>query len=462
MPGTIESCYPGITPDELGRLGTRIEQYRNQAAEKDRLQEQSGHISRNIGAARARGEATHELKSTMRQLSRELAALKASLAGIEQQIDEILDAAKQPAQDHADDTRCQTTPRYRSQHAANECYAVDLLQDETADWNAYAINHPATSLYHRAEWRNLITETFGHRAYYCIARNRAGQTVGILPLIRLSSRLFGDFIVSMPYFNYGGPLGDCLEVETALIEYAARLAVDLGVSHVEFRDEIPRDGMPSRTEKVNMILPLPDSADILWNSFPSKLRAQIRRAGREHSRTVHGGLELLDEFYCVFARNMRDLGTPVYGKSFFRHILETFPDDCRIIVSRYRNKPVAAAFLARSGDRMEIPWASTIREVNHLSINMLLYWEVLQYAIKSGCSSFDFGRSSVDSGTYRFKQQWGASPVQLYWHYWLGEAGELPSLNPSNPKYALFIRLWKRLPVAVTKVLGPPIVRNLP
>ena len=111
---------------------------------------------------------------------------------------------------------------------------------------------------------------------------------------------------------------------------------------------------------------------------------------------------------------------------------------------------------------MEIPWASTIRDVNHLSINMLLYWAALEHSINNGFRQFDFGRSTKSAGTYRFKQQWGARPVQLFWHYWLDGSDELPSLNPSNPKFALFIRLWKRLPVAVTRLIGPMIVKNLP
>jgi FemAB-related protein (PEP-CTERM system-associated) len=159
---------------------------------------------------------------------------------------------------------------------------------------------------------------------------------------------------------------------------------------------------------------------------------------------------------------MRDLGTPFYGKPFFYNILESFPENSQIIVLRMNNQPVAAGFLIGYRDTLEIPWASTIRDVNQLSMNMLLYWEALKFAIQSGFRYFNFGRSSRDAGTFRFKQQWGAQPKQLYWHYWLGEQGELPTLNPSNPKYALLINLWKRLPVTLTRWLGPPIVKNLP
>lgn len=246
------------------------------------------------------------------------------------------------------------------------------------------------------------------------------------------------------------------------MDFANNLARDLGTNHIEYRDETARDGYPVKTEKANMILALPDTQEQLWNGFTSKLRAQIRRPQREDTDVQLGGEELLNAFYSVFARNMRDLGTPVYGKLFFRKILKCFPKQSRIIIVHLEYRPVAAAFLLGYKDTLQIPWASTVRDVNHLSINMLLYWEVLKFAVNNDYSYFDFGRSSKGSGTFRFKQQWGAKPKQLFWHYWLADTAELPELNPSNPKYVLAINIWKRLPVIFTKWLGPIIVKNLP
>ena len=159
---------------------------------------------------------------------------------------------------------------------------------------------------------------------------------------------------------------------------------------------------------------------------------------------------------------MRDLGTPVYSKNLFKNILNNFPESARIIIIQLNNKPVSAAFLIGYKDKLEIPWASTIKEVNHLSINMLLYWEVLSFAISKKYNFFDFGRSSINAGTYKFKKQWGAQGKESYWHYWLDENTEMPSLNPNNPKYKLVISIWKKLPVSLTRIIGPSIVKNLP
>jgi FemAB-related protein (PEP-CTERM system-associated) len=159
---------------------------------------------------------------------------------------------------------------------------------------------------------------------------------------------------------------------------------------------------------------------------------------------------------------MRDLGTPVYGKKFFRNILETFPDSTRIISVVLGGKTVASGILSWFKDSLEVPWASSINDYREMCPNNLLYWEAIRFAIRNGSAKFDFGRSTPGEGTFRFKKQWGAKPVQLYWQYLLEQGKSIPELNPKNPRYRLAIKIWQQLPLAVTNVLGPLIVRNIP
>ena len=345
-------------------------------------------------------------------------------------------------------------------------YTIRRLGDgdeAEAAWDGFLASRGEATLYHRARWRRLIQTLFGHEGWYFYATGASGEIVGILPLIRLRSRLFGDYLVSMPYVNYGGAIGIHPDVEHALMRAACEQAQQAGVGHIEFRDTQPRPSdWKVRTDKLVMELALPESPEQLWDGFTPKLRAQIRRPQREQTEVAHGGMELLPEFYRVFARNMRDLGTPVYSDEFFSAIMTAFPVAARIVLVRHAGRPVAAAFLLGDGPRMEIPWASSLREYNQMGVNMLLYWEVLRDAMAGSYRVFDFGRSSVDSGTYRFKKQWGAQPRQLYWHYWLADGQDMPQLTPSSPKYQMAIRLWKRLPVFVANRLGPYIVKNLP
>lgn len=340
--------------------------------------------------------------------------------------------------------------------------SVEKLEIGDEDrWDAFVARQPDARIYHLSQWRQLIRSVFGHESIYLCA-TRGKEVVGALPLVRLKSRLFGDYMVSMPYFNYGGAIADDQATSLLLVEAASEQARKLGCSHVEFRDLVPHPSLPARTDKVTMEMILPDTGEALWAGFTPKLRAQIRKPQKEGAEYIQGGSELLNDFYHVFARNMRDLGTPVYPKKFFEKILSTFPANARIALVRHKQTAVAAGFLLGYRDRLEIPWASSLREYNSLGVNMLLYAETLKRASEDGLHYFDFGRSSVNSGTYKFKKQWGSKERQLYWHYWLANGAALPQLTTANPKYQLAIALWKRLPLVIANTLGPSIVKSLP
>jgi len=331
-------------------------------------------------------------------------------------------------------------------------------------WDEYVTRHPSARLYHLSRWRDVIQQSMGHR-YHALAAMEDGRIAGVLPLVHLNSWMFGSFLVSLPYFNYGGILADSPDVARLLYAQAGDLADQLGARHVELRQAEPLvEDAPTKTHKVAMHLALPDDPDVLWESLKPKVRNQIRKPQKAGLVARHGHLDLLDDFYTVFARNMRDLGTPVYAKAFFRTILEAFPQRSHVVTVYLADEQtcVAAGFLLGDRRMLEIPWASSLRSHNSLSPNNLLYWEVLRYGCEQGYGVFDFGRSSKDSGTYRFKKQWGAEPVPLHWQYWLPVGGELPELNPQNARYQRRIALWRRMPVWLTRLVGPHIVRNLP
>lgn len=335
-------------------------------------------------------------------------------------------------------------------------------ENETIKWDRYVQDHPHATGYHLSAWRKVVTHAFGHQTFYFMAQNQQGEVRGVLPLVLLSSKLFGRFLVSMPFVNYGGVLADSDEPRDRLLTAALAIAQETDAAHLELRQQTPDLPWLSKRHKVSMHLPLPRDFDTLWKAFPSKLRSQIRRAQREEMTVRIDGVDLLDPFYEVFSRGMRDLGTPVYGKSFFRTILETFNKEARIVVvSRHKN-PLAVGFVYGFGTTLEIPWAASDRRYNRFAPNMLLYNSTLEYACREGFRVFDFGRSTVDSGTFRFKQQWGAEPIPLYWYYWLKEGNHLPELNPQNQKYRLAVQIWKQLPLIGTKIIGPSIAKHLP
>lgn len=332
-----------------------------------------------------------------------------------------------------------------------------------SNWDAYVDKHDQAGVYHLSLWSDVLTEVFGSDCFYLAAISDDGCVCGVLPLVLFKNRLFGRFTVSMPYFNHGGVLADNPEIEALILEHAIALSDSYAVSHLELREFHPRDGdWQCKTEKVLMCLDLPGDPDVLWKAIGAKRRSQIKRPDREGASVKIGSVELVDDFYRVFSQNMRDLGTPVYAKKLFSTILRKLPESSHIVVIYLKNTPVAAAFLIGYKQTIEIPWASSLREFNRFGTNMKLYWEVLKFSISKGYQVFDFGRSTIDGPTYKFKKQWGSEPRQCYWNYWIAEGTELPQLNPQNPKYRLAIEGWKKLPLFAANFMGPHIVKHLP
>ncbi|MCI0400695.1 MAG: FemAB family PEP-CTERM system-associated protein [Gammaproteobacteria bacterium] len=334
---------------------------------------------------------------------------------------------------------------------------------EASRWDSFVQSAKDATSYHQFGWKAVITKSFGHQCHYLAAIDDKGGWQGVLPLVHMRSRIFGNFIVSVPFVNYGGLLCRDEAATSILLGEADKLRRLYGATHVELRHVAQSiEGVPTKLHKVTMVLELASDVDAQWQAFSPKLRNQVRKAERGGLRSVIGHLELLDGFYQVFTRNMRDLGTPVYAKSFFRSVLEAFPETTRIFAVDYGGRTIAAGIASWFRDAFEIPWASSISDYKSLCPNNMLYWEAMRFAINNGFRRFDFGRSTPLEGTYKFKKQWGALPVQLHWQYLMDVGDQMLELNPENPKYQVAIRAWKRLPVPVTRILGPPIVRNIP
>ena len=334
-----------------------------------------------------------------------------------------------------------------------------------AEWDAFVRTQPGWTHFHLAGWRTVIGRVHRHQCLYLAARHtEGGQLVAVLPLVRVRSLMFGHYLVSMPFVNYGGPLGS-EEGIRALVDEATAVAARWRVKLLELRSRTPLPvTLPVSHRKLTVVLDLPSDPDALWASLPTKLRSQIRRP-RKDGVEVRFGRSELDAFHNVFAHHMRDLGTPAQPKAFFQAIAEVFPDDVHFAVAYHEGRPVAAGCGVTWGDEFEITWASALRSHNAMSPNMLVYWELMDRMARAGVRVFNFGRCSPDSGTYRFKMQWGGREERLWWyqrtpHAVAAEGAATPS--PDQGFFALAARVWQRLPVPVATRLGPSIVRFIP
>lgn len=360
-------------------------------------------------------------------------------------------------------------------------------EQDAADWEEFLACSPKRHHALSWSWSKVLPEVFHHKAYMLIARE-AGAVVGICPLYHVKSLLFGGSLISVPYLNSGGVITERADVSQAIVSRADELGKQLRTRYIEYRSagaDPHLEGRIPAAEKrrVTMVLPLSRDPEQLFSSFTPKLRSQIRRPSKAGYFAQVSGIHISEDesvkaFYRVFSEHMRDLGTPSYPRELYGKVQKQFGSRCRIVTVWKENEPVAAGLTigspkverrnAENGSSptsipttAEIPWASSLRRFHKDSPNMLLYWEAIKTACADGYDAYDFGRSAPDSGTFRFKQQWGAEPSELRWYYQIF-SGSLPDVSPNNPKYELMVRCWKKLPLGVANTLGSWISRSIP
>jgi FemAB-related protein (PEP-CTERM system-associated) len=331
-----------------------------------------------------------------------------------------------------------------------------------AKWNEFVHASPRASFYHRAEWRSINERCFGHATAY-LGAFEGDRMVGVLPLVHLKSVLFGSVACSMPFVNYGGPAGESDDIEEALIEAASAIAAEWRADYLEMRSQRHLgDQYPCSDHKVSMTIALDPDPEVVMGQFKREQRKEIRRAEKRGFVTKFGG-ELVDVFYQVLTESWHELGTPIFDLTYLRAILTAFPDTTRVcMVYDADGAPAAGALIAIHNGTVEGMWLGMRREHRQDLVGYVLYWELIKYACEAGAQTFHLGRSTKDSGGEQFKKKWNAETLQLYWHYVLRTRTDIPALNPQNPKYRFAIQAWRRLPVSVTKVLGPLIARNIP
>lgn len=332
---------------------------------------------------------------------------------------------------------------------------------DAAAWDAFVEATPQATFFHRYAWRTINATVFGHRPHYLLAE-RAGRIEGVLPLVEVKSRLFGHALVSTPFCVYGGIVATSEAARMTLDAEAQRLAAELGVGHLEYRDrDTPaHSDWPGTELYVTFRKPIDPEVEKNLLAIPRKQRAMVRKG-------IKNGLVAeaeagVDGFFRVYADNVRRHGTPALPKRYFAALREAFGRDCEVLLVRTKSGRVVSGVLSfRFRDEILPYYAGDTVEARALAANDFKYWELMRRACEQGIRVFDYGRSKVGTGPYDFKRNWGFEPQPLNYRYKLVRAQRLPENNPNNPKYRLFIRAWQRLPLPVANFLGPYVVRNL-
>jgi FemAB-related protein (PEP-CTERM system-associated) len=326
-------------------------------------------------------------------------------------------------------------------------------ESDRENWDAYVVAHPASHFGQRVAWKALTERFFRVTPHYWLAESD-GRIRGVLPLFEKR----GHALFSAP----GGLLADDEATAAQLIEPARELLKRQALDWIELRDQrVAWPGLETSTEHLTLELALESSTEAQWKAFDAKLRNQVRK-GERSAFTTRWGREHVREFHRVLLQNMRDLGTPIRSVEYFAAALELFGADADALVMDLEQRPVGAMFTVAHGARFFDPWASSLRRYLALCPNHVLYWAAIRRAIERGMRRFDFGRSQRTSGTYSFKAQWGAEPVQLYYQYALGRAGKMPTLEDQKGSFSAAVAIWRRLPVPVAGVLGERVRRGFP
>jgi FemAB-related protein (PEP-CTERM system-associated) len=329
-----------------------------------------------------------------------------------------------------------------------------------ARWEAFVAVSPAATFFHRAAWQPLLREVFGHATYFLYAE-RDGAIEGILPLAQVKSRLFGNALAALPFAVYGGVVTATTEAAAALEVEAERIALELGVAHLEYRNlDVRHADWPAQDLYVTFRKEILPEDEANMNAIPRKQRAMVRKS-------IKNGLRAevdtnADRFFALYADNVHRHGTPAMPKRWFDSLMRAFGADCDVLtVVAADGTPVSSVLSFYFRDEILPYYAGDAVRARELAANDFKYWSLMCHARQRGCKLFDYGRSKVGSGSYSFKKNWGFEPRPLHYEYRLYQRDSIPQNNPNNPKYKLMIAAWRRMPIALANFLGPFIVRNL-
>jgi len=337
-----------------------------------------------------------------------------------------------------------------------------ISPENSINWNQYLVNKPESNFYQRYEWKNINEEAFGHKCFYLTAE-KDQKIIGVFPIVYIKSKLFGKILSSMPFVNFGSLCTDSPIATDLLLEEAKQLVKKSDADYLEIRSLTSvSDSLPSSLNKVSMTINLDKDPDVIWNGFKTKHRTNIRRVYKDNITVKFGREELLDTFYDILSQSWKSLGTPIYKKSYFKKIIDSFNEDIIIFVAYQDGIPIATAFNGYHNNTVEGMWAGTVPGIRKVQPNYVLYWEMIKHACENGYEHFHLGRSTAGSGAEVFKKKWNAYTKQLYWQYILNHDNEIPQINVDNPKFLLAIKAWRKLPLKVTTMLGPLLAKNIP
>ncbi|MGZ0078557.1 FemAB family XrtA/PEP-CTERM system-associated protein [Methylomonas sp. YC3] len=337
---------------------------------------------------------------------------------------------------------------------------IKLLEPSQRErWDHYVMASADGSFFHLSAWQQVIKQAFGHNTYYYYTE-QDGEITGILPLTHVNSLLFGNSLVSNAFCVYGGIVASNDEAFACLQSKAQQLARELGVDSLEMRSrQQHHPDWPHKELYVTFRKELDPDVEKNLNAIPRKQRAMVRAGIKAGLTSVID--DNVERLYRAYSASVRNLGTPVFPKRYFQILQDVFGESCEVLTIEHEGQLVASVMSFYFKDEVLPYYGGGTDAARDLKGNDFMYWEVMRRAVEKGCKIFDYGRSKVGTGSYRFKKHWGFEPEPLYYEVDLVKAKQIPEINPLNPKYRLFIAAWKRLPLPLSQLIGPWLAKDL-
>ena len=334
-----------------------------------------------------------------------------------------------------------------------------LAPEFYAEWDAYVNRHLDGTFFHLSGWKTVLEKAYEHKTCYLLAE-RYGRIVGIMPLAQIRSRLFGNALISNQFCVYGGAVADDDETRELLETAAEGEAIRLNVDYLELRNiNQTRSDWPVKDLYVAFRKQLDPDPEVNLKAIPRRQRRMVRQGIKAELTTIIE--KNINTFFNIYSYSVRNHGTPVFPKRYFRILKEVFGEQCEIRVVYKDTIAISTVMSFYFRDEVLPYYAGGTLAARNYSAFDFMYWDLMQDVCQRGIRIFDYGRSKIGTGPYHFKKNWGFTPVPLMYQYRLVKAKAVPEINPLNPKYQFFIKAWRKLPLPIANTIGPWLARSL-
>jgi FemAB-related protein (PEP-CTERM system-associated) len=332
-------------------------------------------------------------------------------------------------------------------------------------WDQFAWS--AGTVYHTTAFQQVLVHSFGYTSLYHAVLDRDDQICAIIPLVVGRNLAWKKAGVSLPFVNYI----DLCAVSEEAFHFAIAALQELKDKHklgyIQLRlkeDKLADPSWSLDDHNHTFVLSLSEGEEKVLAMSSGSNRNHVRKVYKNDWFDVSFDPQNLDSFYKVYVRRMKQLGSPAQDILFFQKLFEYLPEHAYLLsVLDKETGQVAGGMILLTSPRnstVYYPYGANLSEYNSKYLNNFMYWEAVKFGIRNGYSRLDLGRSQTGSGTYKYKQQWGAEPQQLNYHTYDGGLNKA-SGAPDKESLSFFIKMWKVAPSFITNPVGKRLIKYL-